>query len=371
MRAIVDRNRFVSAVKLACEGALNTRGGDFPALRSVLLEPRDEHSISLCGTDLEVRVNVAVKGDVDGTGAALLEGRRLLQYSSLLEADSVNIEIEGGAATFRCGTSELRMQSLPVEEYPESATVAGDSISIPLADIERLIEQTAFAVSREPDRFSINSILLACYVIGNVEAVATNGHLLSIAYGKCKTIAEQKLLVPLPAALLVQKAARFSRGSDIEECYRTCDITLDENSIKFELPDVSIIARRAAGAFPDYSRVIPKSHGGSARFNCADALGAFQRLRVIADGEPRPIRLESDGERIRAYAEADSTASCSEQIEAVTGGTPCRFALNGDYLVDVLSAIGDGDVTMQWNGPEDAILFNGGGMVAVVMPLRA
>jgi len=318
-----------------------------------------------------MRVNVAVKADVDGSGAALLDGRRLLQYCSLLEADSVDMEIEGGSATFRCGTSELRMQSLPVEEYPESATVTGDSISIPLADVERLIKQTAFAVSHEPDRFSLSAILLACLYVGQVEAVATNGHVLSISYGKCKTIAEQKLLVPLPAALLVQKAARFSRGSDVEERYRTCGITPDENSIKFELPDVSIIARRATGSFPDYSKVIPKSRSGSARFSCADALGAFQRLRVIADGEPKLIRLESNGERIQAYAEADSTASCSEQIEADISGKDCRFALNGDYLVDVLSAIGDGEVTMQWNGPEDALLFNGGGMSAVIMPLRA
>ena len=96
---------------------------------------------------------------------------------------------------------------------------------------------------------------------------------------------------------------------------------------------------------------------------------AAELAMSVSDTKSRAIRLDIAPGSV-AVSSSGSGGDASQELEAEYSGDPMSVGVNGQYLVDTLAAFGGDEVEMAFADPGSPILFGGGELTAVCMPMR-
>src|SRR5204863_8561368 len=173
-----------------------------PILSNVLLEAAADR-VSLTATDLELGIRCSCPARIKKEGAGTVPARRLLDYVRLLPDGDVNMKfLENHWASITSGRSRTRIAGMSRESFPELPQMPEPVAEIPMKMLASMIARTAFAISAEESRFTLNGALLLMRPEG-LTMVATDGH--RLAYVQAKPIAGGDLEKPF--RVLVPKKA--------------------------------------------------------------------------------------------------------------------------------------------------------------------
>jgi DNA polymerase-3 subunit beta len=339
-----------------------------PVLANVLVAAKG-NKLSVTGTDLEVELVAAGEVNVGQPGEITVPGRKLLEIAkSLPEKVAVTVTLDGEKVKVVAGRSRFTLSSLAASEFPVVDSVnATQTLSLPQAELSRLISKTHFSMAQQDVRYYLNGTLFE--TDGKLlRTVATDGHRLAIAEtaltGSGKAVQAQQVIVPRKGVLELQRI--LGGSGDVE-------IAIGSNHIRLQIGDIRFTSKLIDGKFPEYGRVIPANPGKIAVVDREMMRAALQRTAILSNEKYRGVRVSLAKNSVKLQAHNPEQEEAQDEVEIDYKGEELEIGFNVTYLLDALSAVDTETVEIGLTDSNSSCLIRAPGTTAsryVVMPMR-
>jgi len=293
-----------------------------PILSNILVEA-DGDKVIFTATDLTVGVRCSGTAKVSKSGATTLPAKR---FSQLLKELSVSyVEISANdkeVSQIVTESASFRLNGMPRADFPVLPDLAGaQSIVVKQRDLKEALYRTAFAVSKEENRYVLTGVSFS---------VTENAALFVGTDGKrmARTVIPVQGEDGLTYSCIIPSKAVDEFWKNISDSDEDATIYLMADKIAVEVNDKIVMTKLLSGEYPEVERVIPQK---------VDTVIALHR--------------EELGTLLRQVS-----------LFIADGNASVRFALeNGELLLAATTAdIGEGKVSMpvNYDGPKFEIAFN-------------
>jgi DNA polymerase-3 subunit beta len=303
----------------------------------VLIEARDDGSIRLMATDLDLQVDESVPANVGQAGATTVSAHTFFDIiRKLPEGSQVELSAADGKMQVIAGRSRFNLSTLPRDDFPVIAEgELPTRFELPAATLRQVIEKTRFAISSEETRYYLMGIFLHV-VDEQLRAAATDGHRLA------------RVTVPRPDGadgmpdVIVPRKAVAELFKLLEELEGTVEISLSPTKIRFGLGSAILTSKLIDGTFPDYNRVIPTGNDKLLKIDPKSFSAGVDRVSTIASEKTRAVKMSVDKDKITLSVTSPENGVATEEIPADYGSDGLEIGFNAKYLLDILGEI-DGD----------------------------
>jgi DNA polymerase-3 subunit beta len=339
-----------------------------PVLANVLLAAKGNR-LSVTGTDLEVELVAAGEVNVAQPGEITVPGRKLLEIAKSLPAEStVTVTVDGDKVKISAGRSRFTLSSLAATEFPVVESINPTlTLTLPQAELGRLIAKTHFSMAQQDVRYYLNGTLLETDG-KTLRTVATDGHRLAIAEtqlsAEAKGAQTQQVIVPRKGVLELQ---RILGGSGEVE------IAIGSNHIRLQIGDIRFTSKLIDGKFPEYGRVIPANPGKIIVVDRESMRAALQRTAILSNEKYRGVRVSLAKNSVKLQAHNPEQEEAQDEVEIDYPGEELEIGFNVTYLLDALSAVDTETVEIGLTDANSSCLIRAPGTTAsryVVMPMR-
>lgn len=338
-----DLARLLSSVTKAVESK-NT----IPILATVRLVA-DGNSLHATATNLDIEITGGIPAD--GTLSCCVDAKLLSGIVAKAGSD-VTLEHDGNTLTVKSGRSRFKLQTLPVEDFPDMAS--GEFAATFEADLSSVFASVAFAISTEETRYYLQGVYLE-----PTAATATDGH--RLAHTAVQLPAFEPIIIPRKTVSL------WPKGS--------ANVSLSSRMVRVQTDDadggITLTSKLIDGTYPDYQRVIPTQNDKHVLADKADLQAAVARVTTVADQRGRAVKLDIAPGQIALSVRGDAEAT--DAVEADYSGEPIEIGFNSAYLAEILSAVPGDTVRIALNDAGSPTLFTApepDGQVLVCMPMR-
>jgi DNA polymerase III subunit beta len=338
-----------------------------PVLANILLNVVEKGGLSVTATDLEVELVATVDVQVEKGGEITVPGRKLLDICRALpEGAAVNVTLAGDKVTVRSGRSRFTLSTLPAAEFPTVEDIkAQQRVTLPQAQLRRLIEKTQFSMANQDVRYYLNGMLLE--VAGPiVRSVATDGHRLAL----CELTIDgadatpQQVIVPRKGVLELQRL--ISDGGE-------CSLEIGTNHLRVALGGIRLTSKLIDGRFPDYERVIPRESEAPMMADRIQLADGLNRIRILANEKYKGVRVELKPGSVTVQAHNPEQEEAEEEIEVQYDGATMEIGFNVEYLIAALRALEADAVRLEFRDAASSCLIQDPerrDCKYVVMPMR-
>ncbi|HEX8842778.1 MAG TPA: DNA polymerase III subunit beta [Sphingomicrobium sp.] len=335
MKATIERATLLKS--LGHVQSVVERRNTIPILSNVLVEAREDGSLRLMATDLDLQVDESVPANVSQPGATTVSAHTLFDIvRKLPEGSQVELTAAEGKMQVVAGRSRFNLSTLPRDDFPVIAE--GDlptRFELPAATLRQIIEKTRFAISSEETRYYLMGIFLHI-VDDQLRAAATDGHRLARV-----TVAKPDGADGMPDVIIPRKAvAELYRL--LEELEGTVEISLSPTKVRFGLGSAVLTSKLIDGTFPDYNRVIPTANDKLLKLDPKSFSAGVDRVSTIASEKTRAVKISLDRDKVTLSVTSPENGVATEELPADYGADGLEIGFNARYLLDILGEI-DGD----------------------------
>jgi DNA polymerase-3 subunit beta len=339
-----------------------------PILANVLLRKTGE-AIEFTTSDLEIQVRTSARLDGDtGNFATTVGARKLIDILRSMPVDqTVTLSAAQNKLTLSGGKSRFTLQTLPADDFPlvQEAADFGPTFAVPQKVLKGLVNQVHFAMAVHDIRYYLNGILFVAEG-SSLTLVATDGHRLALAQAQLETsIPKQEVILPRKTVLELQ---RLLADDDAP-----IEMRFAGNQAKFVFAGMEFVTKLVEGKFPDYNRVIPKSHKNHVTLGRAPLLASLQRAAILTSEKFKGVRLNLEPGSLRIASSNAEQEEAKEELEIDYGGDAIEIGFNVTYLMDALANMGQEMVTLSLQDANSSALVTvpeQAGFKYVVMPMR-
>ena len=337
-----------------------------PILSNVLFSLSDKN-LSITGTDLEVEiVGLTAVSTSEEEGSVTISARKTLDICrSLPEGATLKFSSSEGKASIQSGKSKFMLSTLPASEFP---TVDEGEKSLEFSvsgkDLQKLIESTSFAMAQQEVRYYLNGMLWEL-TSGQIRTVATDGHRMALADGKCDLALEEPLKAIVPRKGVVELQRLLDDDS--------VKIVIGTNLIRVIGGDYQFTSKLVDGAYPDYDRVLPKGGDKVIQADRLELKGAFGRAAILSNEKYRGVRLSISEDSLKNVANNPEQEEAQEDMEVNYKGETLEIGFNVSYLLDVFNTLEQRDIKMTLLNSNSSVLIESvsdESALYVVMPMR-
>ena len=322
----------------------------------------------LTATDLELQATTALEVEHEGDWAFTVGGRKLLDIcrSSGAEA-SLEMRQQGDAIEAHAENSRYRLQTLPVEDYPQMRLKEETraELRLPAGRLREALGRVHYAMASQDIRYYLNGLLLSP-VAGRLTLVATDGHRLAWKEMEADG-SEQAPAVILPRKAVLELLRMLPEG---EEPVRAA---IGQTQALFEFGNVTLISKLIEGKYPDFERVIPASPQHSARAARATLLTALQRAAILSSDKVRGVRLQFEEGSCRVSCTNGEREEANATLGLLYSGPAVEIGFNVTYLTEVMLNSPAAEVELYFSDAQSSMLVkdaDAGDFKYVVMPMR-
>lgn len=343
-----------------------------PILGYVLIKTEKDGEVSFSTTDLEFGIRCRVKASVMEEGSVCVPARIITDLVGQIPEDSITISQEG-ENPLELTTSKLKyhINVRDTDEFPILPTASGKPLfSIPQESIREMIRNVIIAVaSMEEQRAALTGVLLTVGETG-ATAVATDGRRLVKVFEPMDEPPEKEFSVIIPQRSMKEI---LNLLKDSEEAAR---FIFSEGQVFMEFDRVNVFSRIIDGKFPNYEVVIPRSSDIKVLVDRKTLMDSIKRALIMAADRETPdlLRMDIGDSSIKITANSVDVGDAREEVVVQEmEGESIEIAINGKYLIDVLSVINDDLVWIYLNSPVMPVMLKStrkDNYIYIVMPVR-
>ena len=362
MKITVSRSLLSDALRKV--QGLASGKNSLPILSNVKIEAHEQKA-KFTTTDLDLSVVMEITCNVIAEGAVTLPARLLSDAIARSAEGDVSLEAneQTNKATIRAGSSVFNISGLPAADFPvlpeDDSDVA--EFALPQEVLKSLFRRTAYAMSQDDTRRILKGIHFK-FADGFLTCAATDGRRLSIAEYHPDEAYPFAMEFTLPAKSIVEMTRNLGNSGSIsfKKCVSQITATLDGG--------VVIYSKLFDDAYPNFMQVIPKDNQNEVLVDRAAFVSAIERVGVFSEEYSMKF----------AFTEGQCNLQCSteagkgeESVPVKYSGTPINATFNHSYILEVLKAIDDDEVTMAFSdGTRPVVIKCSAPGLAIVMPLR-
>jgi DNA polymerase III subunit beta len=313
------------------------RRNTIPILSNVLIEARDDNSMRMMATDLDLQVDESVPANVDQPGATTVPAHTLFDIvRKLPEGSQVELDVAEGKMHLSAGRSRFHLSTLPRDDFPViSEGELPTRFELPAATLRQIIDKTRFAISSEETRYYLMGIFLHV-ADDQLKAAATDGHRLARVVLDKPDGADG-----MPDVIIPRKCVAELRKL-LEEVEGTVEISLSPTKIRFGLGSAVLTSKLIDGTFPDYNRVIPTANDKLLKLDPKTFASGVDRVSTIASEKTRAVKMSVDRDKVTLSVTSPESGTATEELPADYGSDTLEIGFNARYLLDILGEI-EGD----------------------------
>lgn len=372
MKFSCTQDIFSKSLGLVSKGVSNNN--TLPVLENILIKAEGT-IITLLSTDLEISISTRFEARIEAEGSITIPARLLLQYVSLLpEGVVIDVEkIDGEALSLSSSVTNTKIKGIAAEEFP---------IIPPLnPDIAFTLQKDAFLSGMGEVLFS-TSVNSTRPVLSGVCMYWQEGVLYFVSTDSVR-LSEKKIPMDIsfpegkslivPAKTVAEAMHIFGKESSRS---KEIQISATRNQIMFESGDTKLVSRLIEGEFPNYKQIIPKEEKNTCLFDKNDMLLALRRINLFAKGNNYNVKfaLNEDG----TLTVRTDTLEIGEDHSTLKmenfAGEPMVFALNSQFVIELLSNLKSDKVELSINTPSQPAVFRDTEQketyLHIIMPLR-
>jgi DNA polymerase III subunit beta len=342
-----------------------------PILSNLLFESRGG-KLFLTATDLELSICTSCEAKIKKDGSGTIPAKKLLELVRLLPDEEIRFKIlDNHWVQIQSGRKTYKMVGMAKDNFPAIPEPPHAIAKIPARILSGLISRTAFAISAEESRYTLNGGLLI--VKPEMAAmVATDSHRLALAETEHKFAGlnnEVRVLVPKKALVEIQRLAAEA-GDDV-----SIEFARDDSYLFFQVGARRLVSRILTGQFPNYEAVLPRENNKSVVFERNELNDAIRRVSQLADQRSRAVKFSLSEEGVELSAQSPEYGEATETLEKAYKGDPIVIGFNAQYLLDFLATIPDAPVRLELKDEQSAGQIRPEGDDAfrykyVIMPMR-
>jgi len=321
------------------QGVLERRT-TIPILSHVLLTAAGDR-LQLVATDLDLTVFTSAPASVRREGKVTVHGRIFLDLLRQLPSDTLTLSLKDTRLLLQSGNFRSELAVLDPAQYPTLPELPqGQGYALPLALLHTLIDRAAFAVSPEEGHFQYNAALLNLETHG-VEMVGTDGHRLAFV-----RLTHQGGEPPFEKQLLPRKVLQQLRRLD-DGGSTPVYIALGERHLAFRLGERVLLSRLLEARFPQYERVLLRTHPLRARLPRQELTAALRRVVLLTSDRNHGVFLEFQQDHLTVASAGFELGQALEELAVTYQGEPMKVFVNATYLLDFLASCHESQVEVQ------------------------
>ncbi|MFN3194666.1 MAG: DNA polymerase III subunit beta [Chlorobiota bacterium] len=311
------------------------------------------NKLEIVSTDQEITIKTEVQVEDATDGKILVPGRKLNDILKalgktekiLFKTDESNyeIDIETSFGTYKMkGLSNNEYIELP-ELFETNSDVenkpAEEVATIPQADVIRLADKTAFAVSNDDFRPAMTGVLFQ-FRNTYLNAVSTDSYrLVKATYNTEPGQLPDELDIIMPSRTmdLLKKA-----DSDVEFSFIKNNEKVTH--IRFKIGKTIYISRIIDERFPPYESVIPTNNSITLTVNKSQLQSAIKRVAIFANDITKQLKVNISGSEMKLTAQdVDSGTKADENISCTLEGNDVEIGFNYKFLDEAIGHLNSND----------------------------
>ena len=321
-----------------------------PILGNILCEA-EGNRVTLTATDLELSIRTSCEAKVKKEGSGTIPAKKLLELVRLLPEGEIRFKLlDNHWVEIVADRKKYKMVGMAKDNFPAIPVFPHPLVKIPARILSSLIAKTAFAISNEESRYTLNGALLLLKP-DTITMVATDGHRLAVAEIDHKfegLTREVRPLVPKKAlAEILRLTAEAGEDGEIE-------FALDESHLFFRAGESLLISRMLTGQFPNYEAVLPRENNKHVVMERGELNDAVRRVAQLADTRSHAVKLSVSKEGIEISASSPEYGEAKESIEKEYNGDPLSIGFNAQYMLDFLGAASEGPISLELKDEQSA-----------------
>lgn len=317
------------------------RKATIPVLSKIKMETNVQGELALTATDLDVTMRSLQVTDVLQSGSILVEGKKLYDISRELPNEPIHFALnKNGQIEIRHKKGRHKLGTVESSQFPEVPMNNQTGIRVSAVILREAIRRTAFAVTTEQSRFTIQGAKILVDD-STLTMVATDGHRLAYARFPLVNSSGQKLDILVPKKSLSQLEDLLDREikRDAECTIEICDTG---NQLCFAAGRHSLFSRKLTGAFPNWEMVLPKFLNYTAEISTEDFRQSLSRVTLTADSRNYSVTMEIEAGRLALKSNTPEGEAQEEMMAVLSGETERRIhslRFNSRYLQDFLQVV--------------------------------
>jgi DNA polymerase-3 subunit beta len=316
------------------------RRNTIPILSNVLIEAREDGTLRLMATDLDLQIDESVAAAVDQPGATTVSAHTLFDIARKLpEGAQVELSAAEGRMSIVAGRARFSLATLPRDDFPVIAEgELPTTFELPAETLKQIIDKARFAISTEETRYYLNGIFL--HVSDDpqpvLKAAATDGHRLARV-----TVPRPDGAEGMPDVIIPRKCVGELRKL-LDEIDGSVGVSLSNTKIRFDLGQAVLTSKLIDGTFPDYSRVIPTGNDKILKIDPRSFEEGVDRVSTIATEKTRAVKMALDKDKITLSVTSPENGTAAEEVPGEYVSMPFEIGFNSRYLLDILGQL-EGD----------------------------
>jgi DNA polymerase III subunit beta len=300
-----------------------------PILSNFLIEAINDELI-ITATDLTVGVRCFTEAKILEEGSTTLPAKRFAQL--MRELTSVNLEISTNANEITeiiANTSRFKLNGMNKNEFPALPNITDAThFKIKQSVLRDVLYRTAFAVSREDNRYVLTGVCLQISG-GTASFIGTDGKRLSKSQAllNIDKSFQGTFVIPLKAVEEVLK----NLGEEGE-----ATVFLMSDKVAVEASNTIIITKLLSGEYPDVGRVIPNQTGMTVNLHREELMSLLRQISLFAAENNHSVRFTfSDGE-LKLTANSTDVGEGKVSMPVNYKGQKLEIAFNPNFFLDIL-----------------------------------
>ena len=214
----------------------------------------------------------------------------------------------------------------------QEAADFGPVFSVPQKTLKDLIDQVHFAMAVHDIRYYLNGILFVAEGKSLI-LVATDGHRLALA----QATLDVEVFRSRRSSCRARPCSNCSACCATTARTGTIEMRFAGNQAKFSFSGMEFVTKLVEGKFPDYNRVIPKSHRNAVTLGRAPLLACLQRAAILTSEKFKGVRVNIEPGTLRIASSNAEQEEAKEELEIDYAGDAIEIGFNVTYLIDALA----------------------------------
>lgn len=370
MKITVQRTDFLKALGHV-QNVVEKRN-TIPILSHVLLIAQKDE-LHLLATDHDLAISEVIPAHGETEGKTTVPATTLYEIVRKLPGDEdvcLTFNETKQVLYITSGRSEFKLSCLNPEDFPRiTPQNLPFSLTLPGAELKKLLDNTHFAMSTEEARYYLNGVYLhqtESRGLPVLRAVASDAHRLALA-----EIPAPEGALGMPGVILGRKAVQEIRHL-LEGVSTPVTLQLSPVQIALSLPGIQLYSRLIEATFPDYQAVIPSHNQRTLNVKTKTFSDSVSRVSTILTEKHKAIKLNIRQNTLLMSAINPECGNAEDSLEVDSDVQELEIGFNARYLTDITHQIGGDEMVLRLDDTVSPIIFQDHGdegTLFVLMPM--
>lgn len=316
-----------------------------PILKGILMKASSDGTLTLSASDLDLSIEKKMDVNVEEEGEIVVLSKLFSDIIRKLPNEDILIEEkESNTVLIKTSYSEFTIVGLEADEFPNINDIEDDfaTISFDTEIFKNMIRKTSFAASIDESKGIIVGVLMEIEPDG-VNMVALDGFRMAVAREEMKNTENRKIVVSAKILNEVNKII-----SEAEDESDTKIMFSGKKAVIFA-ENTKIIIRLLEGEFIKYKDIIPTVNQTKVIIDRPALLESIERASLLAkEGKNNLIKLIIKNNLLTITSRSEE-GNVIEKLIMEKTGEDLEIGFNSKYVMDVLKAVDDEKILMEFN----------------------